>query len=76
MNTDPAANEKERYEPSGTTYDGFPFPSWEIIKFIENAGIATLLLKSGSIIHFTPENITNFKCWLYFHKIQDLKQTT
>ncbi|MGE8426630.1 MAG: hypothetical protein ACN6O7_02095 [Sphingobacterium sp.] len=36
----------------------------EIIKFIANCGIFSLLLKNGKVIHFIPENPDHFMEWL------------
>ena len=45
----------------------------EISKFASAAGIFTLLLKNGKIMHFIPKDGEKFRRWLVFHNIADAK---
>ncbi|MBO9594429.1 MAG: hypothetical protein J7599_16115 [Niabella sp.] len=57
------------------TFPGFNIPYAELEKYIEAAGIFTIMLKNGSIIHFKPEYIQKFHAWLAFHCITNLKSS-
>ena len=46
----------------------------EIIKFIANCGIFSLLLKNGQVIHFIPDNPHHFMEWLGSKGIKDIKR--
>jgi len=46
----------------------------EIIKFIANCGIFSLLLKNGQVIHFIPDNPDHFMEWLGSKGIKDIKR--
>ncbi|HBW79191.1 MAG TPA: hypothetical protein DEF78_01345 [Sphingobacterium sp.] len=45
----------------------------EIIKFIAAAGLFSLLLTSGQVIHFTPLDPVHFRSWLLSYGVQDIK---
>ncbi|OJZ00101.1 MULTISPECIES: hypothetical protein [Sphingobacterium] len=47
----------------------------EIIKFIANCGIFSLLLKNGQVIHFIPDNPDHFMEWLRSKGIKDIKKS-
>lgn len=61
-NTDPAA-----------AYPGFEHAPEALTKYIEASGIFTILLKSGHIIHFSPENGEAFRTWLQDQGIPDIR---
>jgi len=46
----------------------------EIIKFIANCGIFSLLLKNGKVIHFTPDDPDHFMEWLNRKGIKNIKR--
>ncbi|MGC4235280.1 MAG: hypothetical protein QM594_20080 [Niabella sp.] len=54
-------------------YQGFSHPCKDLVKFANALGIFTIMLKNGSIIHFQPDNIANFKQWLLENNIEDIK---
>ncbi|MGJ1417283.1 hypothetical protein ACR784_05770 [Sphingobacterium multivorum] len=47
----------------------------EIIKFIANCGIFSLLLKNGQVIHFIPDNPDHFMEWLGSKGIKNIKKS-
>ncbi|NIG55655.1 hypothetical protein F3J22_19340 [Chitinophaga sp. Cy-1792] len=57
---------------SGSYYEGFGWGITEIVKFIEAAGIFTMLLTTRKVVHFTPENAERFRRWLKYHNITDI----
>lgn len=46
----------------------------EIIKFIANCGIFSLLLKNGKVIHFIPDDPDHFTEWLSEKGIKNIKR--
>lgn len=58
---------------AGLNYPNFSYLPIQIHKFVEAAGIFTLLLKDGNIIHHVPDEVTNFKNWLLANNIPDVK---
>jgi len=60
-------------DPAPLGYDWFSSMRSEISKYIEAAGIFSLLLKSGDVIHYIPQDKCAFRKWLYFHGITDVK---
>jgi hypothetical protein len=59
-------------QPPGN-YPGFNYPANQLSKFLSTAGIVTLLLKNGEIIHYTPADISAFMQWLEAHAIENIK---
>ncbi len=57
-----------------TNYPGFKYPHNLLDKYIEAAGLFTIMLTDKSIIHFKPEDIASFRTWLKTHNILDIKQ--
>jgi len=51
----------------------FEYGHTQLNKFVEAAGYFTILLKSGEIIHFSPEHPEEFREWLHIHKVADIK---
>ncbi|MBO9595769.1 MAG: hypothetical protein J7599_22900 [Niabella sp.] len=47
----------------------FEYGHAQLNKFVESSGFFTILLKSGEIIHFSPERPEEFREWLNIHKI-------
>ncbi|GAB3430793.1 hypothetical protein GCM10027516_38700 [Niabella aquatica] len=56
-----------------TYYPKFDYTPTDLSKYIEAAGIFTILLKSGKTVHFFPENNESFREWLNTHNIQNLR---
>ncbi|MFT3904350.1 MAG: hypothetical protein QM727_14340 [Niabella sp.] len=55
------------------TYQGFSYPCKSLVKFVNTLGIFTIMLKSGRIVHFQPDNIEDFRQWLIKNNIEDIK---
>lgn len=54
-------------------YPGFTHSCDEIIKYLKAAGIFTLKLKNGEIIHHMPKDDIAFESWLQKHKVPDIR---
>lgn len=54
-------------------YQGFSYPCKDLVKFVNTLGIFTIMLKNGNIVHFQPDNITDFRQWLLENNIEDIK---
>lgn len=54
-------------------FPGFDYPAVKLSKFIAAGNIFTLMLKDGSIIHYTTREVTSFKSWLLKNQIEDIK---
>lgn len=59
-------------KPSGN-YPGFDYQADQLSKFLCTAGIVTLLLKNGEIIHYTPADIHLFMQWLQGHRVENIR---
>lgn len=57
-------------------YPDFEYRANELSKFLTAADMVTIMLKNGSIIHYTPENLPAFLRWLHDNRVQDLKKTS
>lgn len=56
-------------------FDGFEHRADELRKFLCTAGIFSISLKSGKIVHYTPEDIDAFRLWLAAHNIEDMRES-
>jgi len=56
-----------------TSYPAFEHSADTLKRYIEAAGIFTILLKDGTITHYFPENVIEFRSWLEKHNIQDVR---
>ena len=56
------------------TYLGFQYNASQLVRFIESGFVFTILLTSGEVIHFEPEDSADFYCWLVGNGIKDIKQ--
>lgn len=54
------------------SYPGLIPSSSEIKKFVEASDIFTILLISGEVIHFKPEQGATFRNWLLLHNIEEI----
>lgn len=54
-------------------FTGFEYQSYEIRKFLQTYGMFTLMLTTGTIIHFRPERALDFQRWLNYHCIEDIR---
>jgi hypothetical protein len=50
-------------------FPDFLFSASHIVRYISTAGLFSLLLSSGQVIHFEPENKQAFSVWLRQHNI-------
>lgn len=55
------------------SYPGFEHPSCLLSKFHTAGDIFTILLKDGSIIHYTPNDLDTFKEWLLKNGVSDIR---
>lgn len=58
---------------SSGNYPGFDYQAEQLSKFLCTAGIVTLLLKNGEIVHYTPTDIDAFMQWLKGHQIENIR---
>ena len=56
-----------------TKFRSFNHDISEVDKFIHASNIFTIMLKNKVIIHYTPDNIEDFKEWLEHHHITDIR---
>jgi len=56
-----------------TYYPNFEFHSGELTKYIEAAGVFTILLRNRNTVHFFPERPEDFRKWLQKYKIQNIR---
>lgn len=61
---------------TNTTYPGFEYPFNLLHKYVEAAGLFTIMLNDTSIVHFKPEDIDGFRSWLKTNNILDVKKET
>ncbi|MEO8884956.1 MAG: hypothetical protein ABI367_02765 [Mucilaginibacter sp.] len=54
-------------------FPGFNYQASQLSKFIASAGLVTILLKNGEIIHYAPADIKAFVQWLVAHGVEDIK---
>jgi len=58
---------------SATKFCDFNYDISEVEKFICSSNIFTIMLKSKAIIHYTPDKTEDFKEWLEYHNITDVR---
>ncbi|MBZ4192617.1 hypothetical protein [Niabella beijingensis] len=56
-----------------TPFLGFEYAPETLIKYVEAAGIFTILLSGGAIVHFHPDKVEAFRNWLKEHKVPDAR---
>lgn len=54
---------------TNATYTGFAHEAGDLKKYIEASGLFSILLRCGNIVHYTPQNADDFRCWLVSHNI-------
>jgi len=54
-------------------YPDFAHSYDKIVKYLKAAGIFTMKLKCGTIIHHMPEDAQAFECWLQQHQIPNMR---
>lgn len=54
-------------------YPGFDYAANELIKFLAATNFFTILLVSGDIVHFFPDNVDTFYKWLLDNNVQDMR---
>lgn len=51
----------------------FHYPFSHLARFLQADKLFTILLKDGSITHFQPNNVPDFRNWLVQNHVEDLK---
>jgi hypothetical protein len=54
-------------------YVGFNYRADQISKFKATVSLFTVLLKTGEIVHFDPDDPAAFRQWLVDNGIEDIK---
>jgi len=54
-------------------YPGFDYTANQLKKFLATREFFTILLISGEIIHFFPDNVETFYQWLLENNVTDMK---
>lgn len=55
------------------TYPDLEHHVGELSRYIEASGIFSILLINGGIVHFIPEDASDFREWLYNHNIENIR---
>ncbi|GAB2973958.1 hypothetical protein GCM10027049_05160 [Mucilaginibacter puniceus] len=53
-------------------YPGFDYEANQLSKYLSSAGVVTILLKNGEIIHYTAADKHAFRQWLTDNNIEDI----
>jgi hypothetical protein len=53
-------------------YIGFPYLAAELSAFAVTCGIFVISLKSGKIVHFTPDDENHFYNWLVSTSVREV----
>jgi len=53
----------------------FHYPFSHLTRFLQAGKLFTILLKDGSITHFQPANVPDFRDWLLQNQVEDLKHS-
>ena len=56
-------------------YQGFNYSCTHLVKFANSFDLFTIMLRNGQIVHFQPDNISEFREWLLKNNIEDIKGT-
>ena len=56
-------------------YEGLEHAAKNIQKFVAAAGMFTLSMKDGKIIHHTPKDPVAFRTWLLAHNVKDIRKS-
>ena len=54
-------------------YEGFEHPGNNLSKYLQTSDLFSIMLKDGKIIHFTPDDRSNFLTWLKSHHVIDIR---
>jgi hypothetical protein len=54
-------------------FPGFDHCVVQLKKYIQAYKVFTILLTDGRIVHYQPQNVTDFQNWLLQHGIEDLR---
>ncbi len=54
-------------------YPGFEYYANELTKYTEAAGVFSMLLWNGKIVHFMPANSLAFREWLCTHGVFNIR---
>jgi len=63
------------FETSNYFFPDFYYPFSYLTRFLQADNLFTILLKNGSITHFKPTNVPDFRNWLTHHQIEDIKES-
>lgn len=58
---------------ANSRYPGFNYSAQELSKFLTALDFFTVMLKDGSIIHFTPDDVNSFTHWLLLNNVKDMR---
>lgn len=56
------------------SFPGFEYSSDKLTRYIEATGLFSILLKSGEIVHYKPDNPTDFRNWLAEMGLTDIRK--
>jgi hypothetical protein len=56
-------------------FPGFDFCIVQLRKFIQAYEVFTIMLTDGRIVHYQPQNVTDFRNWLLQHDVEDLRSS-
>jgi hypothetical protein len=73
MNLDTAIPH-EKTAARTAVYEKFDYPAASLNRYIEAAGIFSILLKNRDIVHFIPTDADKFENWLRSHHIENIKK--
>ena len=54
-------------------FPGFEFCVDQLKKFIQAFEVFTIMLTNGHIVHYQPQNVSDFRNWLMQHEVEDLR---
>ncbi|MBZ4188962.1 hypothetical protein [Niabella beijingensis] len=54
-------------------FPGFKYPSSELKKFVFASEIFSIMLSSGDVVHFKPDDVVKFRKWLWCHNIEEIR---
>lgn len=55
-----------------THYHGFDYQADKLLKFLAVLDFFTIMLKDGTIVHFTPACTKSFRQWLLDNDVADI----
>lgn len=55
-------------------YKGFEYNAKDLQKYLYTAGLFTISLTNGQIIHHSPDDVQSFNDWLQKHKVANIRE--